>query len=216
MHSAVKYDLIGKIAEQVTLKRATVTTILKGINLAIFNQFKTNPESFIAEASRLINEQKATMVIEKLTYNPIDETHDASIFTASQVKQDFSKAGSPLKNHIYDYVVTDSSIERKFVTELDTSDEVIVYAKLPSGFSIPTPVGNYNPDWAISFKDGAVKHIYFVAETKGAMSSMKLRTEESIKIECARKFFDKLNAANTSDVKYEVVTNYEKLMEIVK
>jgi type III restriction enzyme len=216
VHSVVKYDLVGKVAEQVTLKRATVTTMLKGINLAVFNQYKTNPESFIAEASRLINEQKASMVIEKLTYNPIDETHDASIFTASQVKQDFSNSGSPLKNHIYDYVVTDSSIERKFVTELDTSDEVIVYAKLPSGFSIPTPVGNYNPDWAISFKQGAVKHIYFVAETKGAMSSMKLRTEESIKIKCARKFFDKLNATNASDVKYEVVTNYEKLMEIVK
>ena len=85
----------------------------------------------------------------------------------------FSKAGNPLKRHIYDYVITDSNLERRFVEELDTSTEVVVYAKLPKGFFIPTPVGNYNPDWAIAFKEGTVKHIYFVAETKGSMSLIR-------------------------------------------
>ena len=117
-----------------------------------------------------------------------------------------------LKHHIYDYVFTDSSIEREFVKELDTCTDVVVYAKLPKGFSIPTPVGDYNPDWAISFKAGTVKHIYFVAETKGSMSSMDLRKIEDCKIECAKKFFSKI----TSDqVKYDVVSNYGKLMELV-
>ena len=213
IHSAVKYDLIGKIAENVQLTRKTVTDILGKLEKFVFKQFRTNPENFIAEASRLIQEQKATVIIEHLSYDSISETHDIDIFTDGQSKQDFSKAGEPLKRHIYDYVITDSNIERDFVKELDTSTEVIVYAKLPKGFSIPTPVGNYNPDWAISFKDGAVKHIYFIAETKGTMSSMELRKIEEIKIDCAKKFFSKI----TSDqVKYDVVKNYGKLMELVQ
>ncbi len=213
IHSAVKYDLLGKIAEAVQLTRATVASILSGVNAAVFAQFKTNPESFIAQASRLINEQKATVIIEHLVYDPIAETHDIDIFTQGQSKQDFSKAGSPLKRHIYDYVITDSNIEREFVKELDTSAEVVVYAKLPKGFFIPTPVGDYNPDWAIAFQEGAVKHIYFIAETKGTMSKMEFRKIEDSKIECARKFFTKI----TSDqVKYEVVDSYGKLMELVK
>ncbi|MEI6639183.1 MAG: restriction endonuclease subunit R, partial [Chlorobium sp.] len=142
--------------------------------------------------------------------------HDIDIFTTGQSKQDFSKAGEKLRNHIYDYVVTDSKIEKSFVHELDTSTEVVVYAKLPRGFLIPTPVGDYNPDWAISFKEGAVKQIYFVAETKGSMSSMELRSIEATKIECARKFFEKINqGVERGRVRYDVVTDFGKLMEIV-
>lgn len=216
VHSAVKYDLIGKVAENVQLTRRTVTAILEGLEKPVFAQFRTNPENFISEASRLIQEQKATVIIEHLTYDAITETHDIDIFTDSQSKQDFSKAGDPLKRHIYDYVITDSKTERTFVQELDTSSEVVVYAKLPKGFSIPTPVGNYNPDWAISFKEGMVKHVYFVAETKGSMSTMELREIEKTKIECARKFFDEINRKiNPENVKYDVVNSFGKLMEIV-
>ena len=216
VHSSVKYDLVGKIAEATQLTRSTIANILKGVSVAVFAQFKTNPEHFIAEASRLINEQKATCIIEHLTYDPIAETHDIDIFTSSQSKQDFSKAGAQLKRHIYDYVVTDSDVERRFVAELDTSDEVVVYAKLPRGFFIPTPVGSYNPDWAISFKQGSVKHIYFVAETKGSMSTMQLSEIEKSKINCARKFFEEINkTVDASKVKYDVVDSYGKLMEIV-
>ena len=94
---------------------------------------------------------------------------------APQRRLDFSRAGEKLKKHIYDYAITDLNVEREFVKELDTCEDMVVYAKLPSGFLIPTPVGDYNPDWAISFKDGSVKHVYFVAETKGTMSTMELR-----------------------------------------
>ncbi|MDH3349173.1 MAG: hypothetical protein OEM02_13870 [Desulfobulbaceae bacterium] len=216
VHSAVKYDLIGKVAENVQLTRRTVTEILVGLEKTVFAQFKTNPENFISEASRLIQEQKATVIIEHLTYDASTETHNIDIFTGSQSKQDFSKAGDPLKNHIYDYVITDSKIERTFVQELDTSSEVVVYAKLPKGFFIPTPVGNYNPDWAISFKEGMVKHVYFVAETKGSMSTMELREIEKTKIECARKFFAEINRkVNPNNVKYDVVNSFGKLMELV-
>jgi type III restriction enzyme len=217
IHSAVKYDLIGKIAEGTQLTRRTTVDILKAMNAGVFAQFRTNPESFIAEAVRLINEQKATMIIEHLAYDPVEDKFDIDIFTAGQTKQDFSKAGDKLKRHIYDYVITDSSIERKFAETLDTCTEVVVYAKLPRGFLIPTPVGDYNPDWAISFKEGTVKHVYFVAETKGSMSTMQLTKIEQTKIECARKFFDGINRKYAPEnVKYDVVNSFEKLMELVK
>ena len=217
VHSAVKYDLIGKLTEGTQLTRRTVADILKGLNAATFAQFKTNPESFIAETTRLINEQKATVIIEHLAYDTVEDKFDLDIFTAGQSKQDFSKAGDKLQRHIYDYVLTDSNVERQFVKELDTSSDVVVYAKLPRGFLIPTPVGDYNPDWAISFKEGSVKHVYFVAETKGSMSSMELREIEKTKIECARKFFNEINQRFApEDVKYDVVDSFGKLMELVK
>ncbi|MES9875150.1 MAG: hypothetical protein ABW146_18775 [Candidatus Sedimenticola sp. 6PFRAG7] len=162
VHSNVTYDLIGKIAENAHLTRKTIAEILTGIQPAVFKQFRMNPEHFITEASRLISEQKATAIIEQLSYDEMEDRFDTDIFTAAQTGQDFSRATGKLNNHVYDYCVTDSDVERRFVEELDTSTEVVVYAKLPGGFLIPTPVGDYNPDWAISFKHGSVKHIDFV------------------------------------------------------
>jgi type III restriction enzyme len=212
VHSAVKYDLIGKITEDTQLTRSTVADILKSINEAAFSQYCQNPEDFMIKSSRIINEQKATMVVEHLTYSPVEDRHELrNIFTVDK-QQDFSRAIKTVQ-HVYDYVFTDSKTEKAFVTELDKSVEVAVYAKLPKGFFIPTPVGNYNPDWAIVFKEGAVKHIYFVAETKGSMSSMELRKIEECKIDCARKFFAGIT---TDQVKYDVVSDYAKLMNIVK
>ncbi len=214
--SLVKYDLVGKIAEGSLLTRETAASILGKIEPAIFAQFKTNPEHFISEASRIISEQKATMVIQQLAYDEVDEKHSVNIFTAAQTGQDFSRATDKLNKHVFDYVIADSNVEREFVKELDTSAEVVVYAKLPRGFLIPTPVGDYNPDWAISFKAGTVRHIYFVAETKGTMSSMKLREIEKTKIECAKKFFAEISRkAGQDQVRYDVVTDYAKLLDIV-
>jgi type III restriction enzyme len=145
IHSKVKYDLLGEIAAPTRLTRRTVAAILGGIQDAVFSQFKTNPEDFIAQAARIINEQKATMIVEHLSYDPIDERYDSEIFTARKCEEDFSKAYKA-NRHIYDYVFTDSEVERRFAEDLDTSAEVTVYAKLPKGFAIPTPVGDYNPD----------------------------------------------------------------------
>ena len=219
IHSAVTYDLIGKVAGNVQLTRKTVNEILSGLEQSVFDKFKTNPENFISEATRLIQEQKATCIIEHLSYNMLNKTYGTDLFTAAQSKQDFSKAGDKLKQlkrHIYNYVITDSKIEHDFARDLEASKEVVVYAKLPKGFAIPTPVGNYNPDWAIAFKEGSVKHMYFVAETKGSMSSMELRNIEEAKIKCAHKFFAEINRKiNPDNVKYDVVDSFGKLMEIV-
>ena len=217
IHSAVKYDLIGKLAEDTQLTRRTIVDILRQINPAVFSQFKTNPEHFISEAARLINEQKATVIVEHLAYDPVDDRFDSDIFTSGQTKQALTNAGEKLKHCIYDYVPTDSNIEREFLKELDACSEVVVYTKLPRGFLIPTPVGEYNPDWAISFKEGAVKHVYFVAETKGSMSTMQLSPIEQTKIDCARKFFEGINKKYAPEnVKYDVVDSFGKLMALVK
>lgn len=214
--STVEYDLLGEVAEKTQLTRRTCAAILVGVLPTTFANFRQNPEQFISEVCRFINEQKATAIIEHLTYNSLEEKYSSSIFTDNQTAQDLSKVGDKLQKSVYEYVVTDSKVERSFVTELDTSDEVVVYAKLPRGFFIPTPVGNYNPDWAIAFKEGSVKHVYFVAETKGSMSTMQLKKIEEVKIECARKFFATINERGAIEsVTYDVVSSYDELLQLV-
>lgn len=212
--SQVKYDLVGKIGAGTHLTRKTVAMILKGISSAKFAMYRHNPEEFISKVTKLINEEKATMIVDDITYNKTDGTYDSEIFTAEKNK-DFSKA-YPAKKNVQDYVFTDGtaekSIERKFAEDMDLDDKVVVYAKLPRGFQIPTPVGNYAPDWAIAFQKGTVKHIYFVAETKGSMESMDLRPIEQAKIKCAKTLF---NEISTDDVVYGQVDSYQNLLNMM-
>ena len=213
--SQIKYDLIGKVAEGTVLTRKTVSAILQGIGADKLYMFKNNPEEFITKVIRLINEQKATMIVGHISYDIIEGEYDSSIFTAEKNTQSFDKAFLA-KKAIQDYVFTDGSaeksIERKFAEDLDAADEVCVYAKLPRSFQIPTPVGNYSPDWAITFYEGKVKHIFFVAETKGTMESLELRPIEQAKISCAKKLF---NEISTSKVKYHDVDSYQSLLNIM-
>ena len=214
--SQIKYDLIGKVAEGTTLTRKTVSAILQGIRMDKIYMFKNNPEEFISKVIRLINEQKATMIVEHISYDTIEGEYDSTIFTAEKNTQSFDKAFLA-KKAIQDYVFTDGSaeksIERKFAEDLDAAEEVCVYAKLPRTFQIPTPVGNYSPDWAIAFYEGTVKHIFFIAETKGTMESLELRPIEQAKISCAKKLF---NEMSTSKVVYHDVDSYQSLLNIIE
>ena len=214
--SQIRYDLIGKIAEGTVLTRNTVAEIIKGLRIDKFAMFKNNPEEFIAKMIRLIREQKATMIVDHISYNLIDGEYDSNIFTADKSSQSFDKAFKAQK-HVQDYVFTDGtaekSVERRFAEDLDSAAEVCVYAKLPKGFNIPTPLGHYSPDWAIAFNEGTVKHIYFVAETKGSMSSLDLRPIEKAKIDCAKVLFNKIN---TNEIQYGVVNDYQELLNIIK
>ena len=213
--SKIKYDLIGKVADGAILTHKTVAAILQGIRTDKFFMFRNNPEEFISKVIRLINEQKATMIVEHITYDTIEGEYDSSIFTAEKNTQSFDKAFLAKKS-IQDYVFTDGSadksIEKKFAEDLDSAEEVCVYAKLPKTFRIPTPVGNYSPDWAIAFYEGKVKHIFFIAETKGTMKSLELRPIEQAKISCAKKLF---NEISTSKVKYHDVDSYQSLLNIM-
>ena len=210
--SRVKYDLIGKLVEETGLTRHTVVQILTGIQKPVFDQFKDNPEEFILRAAQLINDEKATAIIQHITYYALDDRYDTSIFTGPTIKGKLGENAIPTRKHLYDHLVSDSNTERAFARELDAAREVAVYVKLPGGFYISTPVGRYNPDWAIAFCEGTVKHIYFVAETKGAMQSMQLREIEKSKIHCAREHF---RAISGEDVVYDVVDGYEELLRLL-
>ena len=211
-NSNVKYDLIGKLVDETGLTRKAIIAILQGIQPYVFNQFRDNPEEFILKAAFLINDQKATAIIEHITYDVLDEHYDTNIFTEPTIKGKLGVNAMKAKKHLYDHIVYDSSNERDFATDLDTNTDVAVYVKLPDGFYISTPVGHYNPDWAIAFYEGKVKHIYFVAETKGSMNSMQLRMIEESKIHCAREHFKAISSGN---VVYDVVDSYKSLLEKV-
>lgn len=211
-NSNVKYDLIGKLVDETGLTRKAVIAILQGIQPHVFNQFKDNPEEFIVKAAALINDEKATAIIEHITYDVLDEHYGMDVFTDPTIKGKLGVNAMKAKKHLYNHIVYDSSNERNFATDLDTNTDVAVYVKLPDGFYISTPVGHYNPDWAIAFYEGKVKHIYFVAETKGSMSSMQLRLIEESKIHCAREHFKAISDGN---VVYDVVDSYKSLLEKV-
>ena len=208
--STVRYDLVGDIAKGANLTRRTVVKILQGIKESKLYLFKNNPEEFIRKVISIIKEQKSTMIVETIHYNMTEGKYDSNIFTVKS-KMDFDKAYEA-KKHITDYVFSDSKGERQFAHDLDEAKEVVVYAKLPRTFQIPTPVGNYAPDWAIAMEVDGIKHIFFIAETKGSMGSMEMeiRGIEKAKIECAEKLY---NSISTAKVKYHKVTSYSDLLD---
>ena len=211
-NSSVKYDLVGKLVEETKLTRKDVIAILCGIQKPVFEQFKDNPEEFIIKAAALINDEKATAIIQHITYDVLDEHYGTEVFTDPTIRGKLGVNAMKAKKHLYDHIVFDSTNERDFAVELDTNTDVAVYVKLPDGFYISTQVGLYNPDWAIAFYEGKVKHIYFVAETKGSMSSMQLRLIEESKIHCAREHF---KAISSDSVVYDVVDSYQSLLNKV-
>ena len=210
----VKYDLVGEVAKRAKITRRSAARVLSEMSPVKFALFKENPEEFIAKVGDAIVDEKATMIVEHISYNRLEERYDAAIFTET-MPESMARAYQSKKN-VQDYVFPDGtavkSVERRFAEDLDAADEVVVYAKLPRSFQIPTPVGNYAPDWAIAFRQGSVKHVFFVAETKGSMSTLDLRPIEQAKIACAKKLFNEMNDA---DVRYDVVDGYDSLLKIV-
>ncbi|WP_375582234.1 type III restriction-modification system endonuclease [Cyclobacterium xiamenense] len=209
--SEALYDVVGEIEVQTNLTRRTIVEILKKINPEKFLLIRKNPEEFIGKCSKLINEVKASLIINNIVYHKTEERHDArTVFTNDKLALRKSEL---LKKHIYDFLTSDSKIESDFAIALENSTEVVVYAKLPKSFHVSTPIANYSPDWAIVFDKEKVRHIYFVAETKGSDSDMDLREVEKLKIHCATEHFKEISGA---EVKFEKVSSYEKLIDIVK
>ncbi|MBU1370822.1 MAG: restriction endonuclease subunit R, partial [Bacteroidetes bacterium] len=211
LYTNTAYDIVGEIETRTNLTRRTIAKILKAIKQEKFQLLRKNPEEFIAKCSRLINESKASLIINNIVYHKIDERHDAkTVFTNdSQTLQN----NELLKKHIYDYLTSDSKIEADFAQALENSVEVVVYAKLPKSFYISTPIENYSPDWAIVFDKEKVRHIYFVAETKGSDSDLQLREIEKLKIHWASQHFDTISDGT---VKFSKVSSYDKLLEIIQ
>lgn len=211
LYTNAVYDIVGEIEALTNLKRSTIVAILKSIKEEKFLLLRKNPEEFIAKSSKLINEVKASLIINNIVYHKIDERHDSkTVFTNDK---NALRNSELLKKHIYDYLTSDSKIESDFAKALENSIEVVVYAKLPKSFYISTPVANYSPDWAIVFDKDKVRHIYFVAETKGSDSDMDLREIEKLKIHCATEHFKEISG---NEVRFEKVSSYDKLLEIVQ
>ena len=230
VQTPIRYDLIGQVASRTNLTRRTVVAVLSKINSAVFSQFKHNPEAFISEVSRIINEQQAKLIVQNIAYELTQERYDSNDIFVSNIP--LSDTAIKANRHVWEYVETDSDVERKFLAELEQHiNEVVVYAKLPKNFVIPTPFGGYNPDWAIAFNQDKVRHVYFVAETKGSTSEIDLRETEKQKISSAKAFFAKLQqtqgnnseleqvdtlaAVEKMPVSYEVVNSFDSLIQIV-
>jgi len=215
--SNVKYDLVGNLVNETGLTRKDIIQILTGIHKTVFDQFKDNPEEFIIKTAALINDEKATAIIEHITYNVLEEKYDTNVFTEPSIKGKLGVNAMKTNKHLYDHIVYDSTNEKVFAENLDICGDVAVYVKLPRGFYISTPVGKYNPDWAIAFYENNIKHIYFVAETKGSMDTLQLignhiSPVEQAKIDCAKAHF---KAISSGKVVYGVVDTYQKLLEKV-
>ena len=211
---SVKYDLIGDLVRETGLTRRTIIKILQGIKASKFMLFRVNPEEFIIKVASIINDCKAIAVIKKITYSPTKQTFDTDLFTVDEVRGVVGDDAMESEKSLYDLVVVDSKgTEMNFAKQLESDADVEVYTKLPRGFYINTPLGHYNPDWAVVFREGSVKHVYFIAETKGSMREVDLREAEKSKIECARRHFASLS---NSSVKYDVVKSYQDLFNIVK
>lgn len=210
---SVKYDLIGDLVRETGLTRRTIIKILQGIKPQKFMLFRVNPEEFIIKVASIINDCKAIAVIKKITYSPTGQTFETDLFTVDEVRGVVGDDAMESEKSLYDLVVVDSKgTEMDFAKQLESNVDVEVYTKLPRGFYINTPLGHYNPDWAVVFREGSVKHVYFIAETKGSMRDVDLREAEKSKIECARRHFASLS---NSSVKYDVVKSYQDLYDIV-
>ncbi|MDE6329396.1 MAG: DEAD/DEAH box helicase family protein, partial [Muribaculaceae bacterium] len=208
--SSVPYDVVGDIAKGARLTRRSVVRILKGIGMKAL-LFKNNPEEFIRNVIKAIREEKATMIVDHITYNPTKaDPYDSTIFVPER-RLNINKA-LELSKHITPYVAFDSDGEKKFAQGLEDASEVLIFAKLPRKFKIPTPVGHYAPDWAIVFEEGSVRHVFFVAETKGSLDKMELRGVEKAKTECAKRLF---NSISTNTTRYGVVDKFENLYNII-
>lgn len=209
---SVRYDLIGKLVEETRLTRATIAAILQRMAPQKFTMFRLNPEEFILKTAKIINEQMATQIIEHITYNKLDSAYDTDLFTSANLRGKLGLNAMAANRSLYSHIIYDSENEKRFAGELDVNAKVAVYVKLPGGFFISTPVGKYNPDWAIAFNEGSVKHIYFIAETKGNSDAAELRGVEKAKIACAKAHFA---AISSESVTYSVVDSFAELMNIV-
>jgi type III restriction enzyme len=207
------FDLLGEIAESCGLTRAVAGKIMGGIDPNVFDEYPANPEEFIEKAENIIREVRSDWIVKKIEYHKLDEKWDADEVFKDEADGGYSGENgnvADVDKHLYDKLKFDSKVELKFAQDMDSADRVELYAKLPDEFYIDTPMGKYNPDWAIVLKgENAGEHnIYFVAETKGA-KGQQLRGVESNKIACARKHF----AAISGDkVKFDVVTSFDELM----
>lgn len=209
----VKFDLVGEIASETNLLRSTVANILNELAPSTFGKFCVNPEEFIRKCIQLINQTKPQLIVKNITYQPIEgKVMGKSDVFKGVIDVDDEAMCREARKHIYDHVRFDSQIERSLSEQMDQDCDIDFYIKLPSKFTVHTPLGEYNPDWAIVASSSENKKIYMVAESKGTTQAPNLRPVEQAKIYCAKEHFA---AISDSFIKYDVVSNINEVRTLM-
>lgn len=211
---ASKRDLIGALAERTQLTRRDVALILSRVNSSCFAQYRSDPEQFTAAAAGLINAQKSAWMVQHLRYLPLGRCHDRSAFAANLTRSTTPYGCVGLQRHISDAVSAASEVERRFILQLDAHAAVQVFAKLPDSFTIPTPLGEYHPDWMVLLRAGNARQRFFVLDTQTALAASRPRHSALAKLDCVRKFFEQLHGSHSSmTIQFELVATFEELLE---
>ena len=185
--------ILGIISEETLIKRDTVRRIL--VESGREKDFLQNPQGFLEKALEIIRHNRHALAIDGIRYLRLDgqEHYAMEIFDAAELTANLDKNAVAVQNSVYDYVVYDSStVERPFAAALDNDPDVRMFFKLPSRFQIETPIGSYNPDWAVYLERNGEEKLYFVLETKGTEQLWNLRTPEQLKIHCGMEHFKAL------------------------
>jgi type III restriction enzyme len=203
-------DLLTDLQDRTQLTRKTITHILT--ESGRLNDFKRNPQQFIELTGEIINRQKRMALVDGIKYQRLgEEQFYAQELFSNEELTGYLKNLLDAEKSVYEQVVYDSGTERDFATQLEMNSAIKVYAKLPGWFKVPTPLGSYNPDWAVLVEHDGGERLYFVVETKSSLFTDDLRDKESAKIECGKAHFTAL-ATGDNPAKYLVATKFEVLL----
>lgn len=203
-------DIITAISDETLLTPATVKEIL--VRSGRCGEFLNNPEAFLEKATEIIRDNRHALAIDGIRYIKLDgqEYYAQEIFDTAELIANLDRNAVKVEHSVYDYVVYDSSsVEKPFAVALDNDPDVKMFFKIPDRFKVETPIGTYNPDWAVYFVKSGEEKLYFILETKGSTSFMDLRTREQLKIHCGKKHFEALD----NDIEMKVATNWSQVKE---
>lgn len=200
-------DIITFLQNETSLTRKTIVAILQSVNN--LDSFKNNPLSYMNQAAKIINAIKNQLIVDGIEYTRTNDEYEQTLFSTETLnaylgeKENSVKVDKSKQKTVYDYVVTDSSIEKDFARKAEMDDNVKFYIKLPDWFKIRTPLGPYNPDWALLYEEDDEQHLYFIVETKGDTSFEQLRPHERAKILAGEKHFKAVD----TDIKFKRVSD---------
>ena len=203
-------DIITAISDETLLTPATVKEIL--VRSGRCGEFLNNPEAFLEKATEIIRDNRHALAIDGIRYIKLDgqEYYAQEIFDTAELIANLDRNAVKVEHSVYDYVVYDSSfVEKPFAVALDNDPDVKMFFKIPDRFKVETPIGTYNPDWAVYFVKNGEEKLYFILETKGSTSFMDLRTREQLKIHCGKKHFEALD----NGLEMQVATNWSQVKE---
>ena len=187
-------DVLAVIGEQTLTKRSTVCEIL--LQSGRLQDLRNNPQLFIERAVEIIRNRRHQLAVDGISYLKLagQEYYIQEIFDSEELIANLEKNAVSVEHSVYDHIIYDSStVERPFALALDNDPDVKMFFKIPRAFKIETPIGTYNPDWAVYLDRDGEKKLYFVLETKGDTSVFGLRTPEALKIHCGRQHFKALD-----------------------